>query len=158
MQSNDLALLQDLSNLLYNLQEIEISVDELLAFKEELIASGLLPNDSATPILVEAFLSQGKYDHGFGIAKEQWADDSDPFDVEFLVYDEEGKKLSDKDPKNSGNMKLKDAVKKADELKKKFDAYKVLVTEKKTGSMLARLTTKGPSKVNVNLKPFNKEA
>lgn len=91
-------------------------------------------------------MTTAKYDHGFGIQVDQWADNGDVFDVEYLVFDDNGDKLSYKDPKFSKRLKLKDAIKAADKIKKDFDAYKVLVVQKGSNNMLARLTSKGPAK------------
>lgn len=119
-----------------------VTAEEIQSFHDEMAAMGLV--DGSEDFVDEYLRTVAKYDYGYGIEKIQWVDNSVKFHVDFIAYDDTGRKLLNKDSEYSGEMKMKDAMKVADKIKKDLDAYKVVVVNSKNQQMLGRLTTKGP--------------
>ncbi len=156
--------------ILKDLQYNDLTAQDLKEMHDEMLELGLLPAEDSEVHFTKAMLeSTGKYDFGgvsfakynagYGIKKDLWADEDDAFDVNFLVYNDWGEKLTLKGNHKTGKMLLSDALKEADRMKKEYDANKVIITDKATTKMLARLMTKGSgNKLDVNLKPDQKIA
>jgi hypothetical protein len=164
MDFDKLTYLEHLLMILKDLQYNDLTVQDLKDMHDEMLAIGLLPEENSEVNFTQAMLeatgkydfggvSMAKYNAGFGIKTDMWADKGDIFDVSYLVYNDAGEKLKIKEPK-AVPTKISDAVKEADRMKKEYDAYKVVVVEKNTNKMLARLVTKGPQapEIKHNLK------
>lgn len=154
----DLSYIEQLLIVLKELEYNDLTVQDLKEFHDDMVNIGLLPDEMSEAHFVDSMIeatgifgvAAAKYDAGYGVKTDMWADKGDVFNVSYLVYNDSGEKLEIKEP-SEGKIKLSDALSEADRIKKNYDAYKVIITEKLSGQMLAKVTTKGPKKLEVNL-------
>lgn len=143
--------LQYISNLVVMLKEMgyyTMTIKELSNLHDELVSEGLLSKEDDMNLVKAIMKVTDKYDHGFGVEPKLWVDLGDKFAFDYLIMKENGE-TEEKITEHDEVIKVKDALIIADDYKKEYDAYKVLLLDKNTKSMLASLTTKGPSKEEV---------